>query len=73
MAIVANRYPKVYAAVAWNSAVAVQSLQDDNSNILVLPSDYITMTQSVVIIQAWLDASFKGGRYADRITHIDTQ
>lgn len=71
MAVAANRFAGVYAGVVWNEAVARLAKQDDNINILVLPADYITHEQGLAFVQIWLDAEFKGGRYAQRIALID--
>ena len=71
MAIVANRFRGIYAAIAWNEEVARCAARDDNTNVLVLPSDFVTPQESVAIITAWLSASFKGGRYQQRIDQID--
>ena len=72
MAIVANRYRGMFAGVAWNEEIARASREDDNTNILVLPSDFISHEQAVAIVNAWLNARFKGGRYQERIDMIDT-
>jgi ribose 5-phosphate isomerase B len=71
MAIVANRYKNMYAAVAWNAEVARRCKQEDNANILVLPCDYISHEDGIVLIGEWLRQDFKGGRYAQRIAMID--
>jgi ribose 5-phosphate isomerase B len=71
MTIVTNRFKGIYAALAWNEELAHKSKEDDNANILVIPSDYVTNEQAVSMIAAWLSAQFKGGRYQDRITMID--
>lgn len=71
MGIYANRYKGIYAGVAWSPEVAQQAAQDDNVNILVLPSDYISNDQAVAAVHAWLHTQFKGGRYADRLAMID--
>ena len=73
MAIVANRYPSIYAAVVWNEEIARQAKAEDNMNVLVLSSDCVTLDQSVGISQVWLATSFKGGRYAKRLAMIDTK
>lgn len=73
MAIVVNRYPYLYAAVAWSCEVAQRCKEDDNSNVLVLPADYISLQESVRAVQLWLTAEFKGGIYQKRIAMIDTQ
>lgn len=71
MSIAANRIPGMYAALVWNVAVAQASKQDDNANILVIPADFVSAQLSIEMIQAWLRAEFKGGRYADRLRMID--
>lgn len=72
MAIMANRFQKIYAAVAWNEDIARLAKEDDNANVLVLPADFITREQSILIIKSWLAAEFKYGRYQKRIEMIDT-
>jgi ribose 5-phosphate isomerase B len=71
MAIAANRFPGIFAGLAWNNTVARLAKEDDNVNVLVLPSDFITKTTAVQMTKAWLKASFKKGRYAQRIKLID--
>ncbi len=71
MAIAANRHKDMYAAVAWNKEVAKQCKQEDNANILVLPSDFISCDDAVIMVKEWLAHEFKGGRYAERLKMID--
>jgi len=71
MAITANRYKNIYAALAWNKEIARQSREHDNANIIVLPSDYVSVEQAVAMVNAWREVSFIGGRYAERIKMID--
>jgi ribose 5-phosphate isomerase B len=71
MAIAANRYPHIYAALVWNEEVARQSKADDNANVVVLPADFISLEQGVSIVESWLHATFKGGRYQERLDMID--
>lgn len=71
MAVAANRFAGVYAGVVWNETVARLAKQDDNINVLVLPADYISHEQGLALVQVWLEAEFKGGRYAERIALID--
>jgi ribose 5-phosphate isomerase B len=71
MAIAANRMPYMYAGVAWNEDVARRAREDDNVNVLVLPADYITVEMMHACFKAWLTATFKGERYAQRLQKID--
>jgi ribose 5-phosphate isomerase B len=71
MAIAANRHKKIYAAVAWSAALAQACKEDDNVNVLVLPADFVEQSCLVLIVTSWLNASFKGERYAERLALID--
>jgi ribose 5-phosphate isomerase B len=72
MSIAANRRAGIFAALAWNQDVARQCKQEDNANVLVLPADFISEAQMLAMVTAWLGATFKGGRYQERIKMIDT-
>ncbi|MGE0010284.1 MAG: RpiB/LacA/LacB family sugar-phosphate isomerase [Candidatus Babeliales bacterium] len=71
MAIAANRYHGIYAALAWDLTTARLAKEDDHANVLVLPSDYISHELAQDMVTAWLLAEFKKGRYAERIKMID--
>jgi ribose 5-phosphate isomerase B len=72
MAIVANRYEHIYAAVVWSERVAKQSREHDNINILVLPCDYFTDTLTPYrIIDLFFSTVFLEGQYKKRIEMID--
>jgi ribose 5-phosphate isomerase B len=71
MTIAANRFKGIYAGLVWNETIARLAKEDDNVNVLVLPADFIDQAQGLIIIEAWLSAKFKGGRYAQRIALID--
>lgn len=73
MAIAANRYTNIYAALVWNNEIAVRCKQEDNANVLVLPADFISHIQAIDIINKWLASDFKGGKYAERLTMIDAE
>jgi ribose 5-phosphate isomerase B len=71
MSIAANRYAGIYAGIAWNEDIARLGRQDDNTNVLVIPSTIVSCQEAVAIISAWLSAEFKGGRYQDRLDMLD--
>ncbi len=72
IAIAANRFKGIYAGVVWNEEVARSAKEDDNCNMLVLPADFIRIEEAVQLIDAWLSATFKQGRYQDRLEQIDS-
>jgi ribose 5-phosphate isomerase B len=71
MAIAANRFRGIYAGLAWNEEVGRKAKEDDNVNVLVLPADFISLQEGYDIVLAWLSASFKAGRYQERLTLLD--
>jgi ribose 5-phosphate isomerase B len=71
MDIVANRYPGVRAALAWEPEIGELSRKHNNSNVLVLPARFMTDDQAVATMKAWLDAKFEGGRHERRVEKID--
>lgn len=70
MTIVANKFKGIRAALGINEEVSRASKADDDINVLVLPSQYITVSASIASVRAWIGTSFKGGRYLERIQMI---
>ena len=71
-AITANRFKGMYAGVVWSDDVARIAKEHNDVNVLVLPSDYIANEQAITLVLSWLNASFKAGRYQERLNMIDT-
>ncbi len=73
MDIVANRYPHVRAALAWQPEIAELSRKHNDSNVLVLPARFISEDEGVEIMRTWLDTEFEGGRHGVRLDKIDRE
>jgi len=71
MDIVANRYPGVRAALAWEPAIAELSRKHNDSNVLVLPSRFMSDDEAVAALRAWLQTDFEGGRHQRRVEMIE--
>src|SRR5258705_1704178 len=71
MDIVANRYPGVRAALAWEPEIGELSRKHNNSNVLVLPARFMTDEQAIKTMKAWLDAKVEGGRHDRLVEKID--
>lgn len=69
MAMVANKLPNVRAAICFDKNVAMLSRQHNDANILVLGSEHL-FDEPELIIRAWLDAKFEGGRHKRRVNQI---
>ena len=71
MSYTANRFPKVRAAIAWNEEIAELARKHGNSNVLVLPAQFVSEAQGASILKKWLETRFEGGRHERRIAKID--
>jgi ribose 5-phosphate isomerase B len=73
MSFVANRYPHVRAAVAWNPVIAELARKHNDANVLVLPARFVSEEDGVAILKAWLDTPFEGGRHERRVEKIERE
>jgi ribose 5-phosphate isomerase B len=71
MAYIANRFPRVRAAVAWSPEIAELARKHNDANVLVLPSRFVSEQEGMEILHRWLDTGFEGGRHARRVEKID--
>lgn len=56
--IAANKFKNVRAALCWNEGVAKAARKDDDTNVLCLPSDFVSTEMAEHILEIWLNASF---------------
>ena len=70
MAIAANRNPSVRAVSAHNALEARLSRQHNDSNVLTLGAQVVGPGLARLIVAAWLDAEYEGGRHAPRLAMI---
>lgn len=71
MSYVANRYPRVRAAVAWSPEIAALARRHNDANVLALPARFVSEEQALQILKAWLDTPFEGGRHERRVDKIE--
>ncbi len=70
MAITANKYPTIRAALCWNEEIAKLSRQHNNANVLCLSARYIDMNLNLKIVKAFMETPFEGGRHQRRVEKI---
>ncbi len=70
MSIVANRYPKVRAALCHDHFTAQMSRQHNDANVLVLGERVIGRGVACEIVKTWLETAFEGGRHQLRLEKI---
>ena len=73
MDIVANRYPHVRAGLAWNPQIAELSRRHNDTNVLVLPSRFMSEDEAITSLRTWLQTEFEGGRHGRRVEKIDRE
>jgi glycine hydroxymethyltransferase len=72
MTINANRFNYVRAISAYNEKCAVLSREHNATNVLVLPSEFINLEESLKITKAWLNTPFsKEERHIRRLEKIE--
>ena len=73
MAVVANRFHGVRAAVAYSEKLAKASRDHNCSNVLVIPADYVTEEEVRAIVSTWLATPFvcTEGRHARRLANLE--
>lgn len=65
-----NKHQGIRAALCWLPELASLAKQHNNANFLVLPARFVTTEEAFAIVDAYLDASFEGGRHQRRIDKI---
>lgn len=66
MAMTANRYRRLRAALCQSSAMAQTTRAHNDANVLVLGADFTPEDEALKILQTFLNTEFLGGRYTDR-------
>jgi len=68
--IVANRFPRVRAALCYNVKAARLSREHNDSNILVLGSTFVKSGLAKRVLNTWLTTQFKRGRHQRRLNQL---
>lgn len=71
MAMVANKFKGVRAAVVENEKVAKLSREHNDANVLSISGWELSETKVKRIVKAWLSAKFSGGRHVRRLKKIE--
>jgi ribose 5-phosphate isomerase B len=70
MTIVANKYPRVRAALCLDEETAELSRRHNDSNVLCLAGRKTDPEKAEKIMNTWLNTAFEGGRHNQRIEKI---
>ena len=66
MAMTANRYKKIRAALCMNVEAARTTREHNDANVLALGADFLAPEEALKILETFLTTKFLGGRYAER-------
>ena len=72
VSITANKFKGIRCASCWNEDVAKLLKEHNNANIIALPGRFLTVSQAIVILRAWIASEFQGGRHTERLQMIET-
>jgi ribose 5-phosphate isomerase B len=71
MAMTANKYLGVRAAVCWNPEVATLVRQHNDANVLCIPAGFVTNDEAKLILHKFIVTAFDGGRHLRRVENIN--
>lgn len=72
-AMVANKVRGIRCAVCWNRDSARLAREHNNANIISLGQRMMSPGTAIEIVDAWLSATYEGGRHERRIKMIEQQ
>ncbi len=70
VAMTANKYAHVRAALCWDVELASLARQHNDANVLALPARYIDHPLTEQIVETFITTQFEGGRHARRVSKI---
>ena len=70
ISITANKFPGIRAVVCSEPYSAQLSRQHNDTNVLAFGSRVVGLELAKMIVDAWLDAAFEGGRHQMRVEAI---
>lgn len=70
MSMVANKFKGVRSAPCFEETAAKFSRMHNDSNVLALGADYVTVNQAIQIVRVWIATEFEGGRHQERLDLI---
>ena len=70
VAMTANKYKKVRAALCWSEEIAKLAKQHNNANVICIPARFISKEDALQIVRSFIDTKFEGGRHERRVNKI---
>jgi ribose 5-phosphate isomerase B len=70
VAMVANKYRNVRAALCWKKEIVKLSRQHNDANVIVLPARFISLEEALQFVKIFFSTDFEGGRHQRRVEKI---
>ena len=70
VAMTANKYKKVRAALCWIKEISALARQHNDANIISIPARYTSVQQAIEMVDTFLNTPFEGGRHQNRVDKI---
>lgn len=69
--VAANKFAGIRATLSWTPKHAFSARNDDDTNVLCLPADYVNANLALEIVDIWLNTPFSGEeRFVKRLKKI---
>ena len=70
VAMTANKYKEVRAALCWKPELAKLAREHNDANILCIPARFVSEEEAAEMIKVFLTTEFEGGRHQNRVSKI---
>ncbi|EJF10498.1 MULTISPECIES: ribose 5-phosphate isomerase B [Pontibacter] len=70
VAMTANKYQEIRAALCWQTELAKLSREHNNANILCIPARFVSQEVAADMTRVFLETEFEGGRHQNRVDKI---
>lgn len=66
-----NRHAGIRAAICWKPEIATLARAHNNANVCSIPGRFVSEIETAAIVDAYLAASYEGGRHEGRVQKIE--
>lgn len=70
VAITANKYKEIRAALCWNEEIASLARKHNNANVLCIPARFVSNETAKQMFLEFINTAFEGGRHQKRVQKI---
>lgn len=70
MTMTANKHAGIRCGLCWEPEIAALTKQHNNANVIALPARFLSLEKGWDIVEAYMNATYEGGRHQRRIDKI---